>query len=685
IEDLKNKNTESYKIPTLGFDLKVGLKPLIGFVKHPERDKLLEVTTKTGRRVTVTPDHSLFHATKDFKIAPIECRNLKKGDSIVIPASVPAGFNDIDYLNVLEILPEFRLENFESDTKISGVTSGDIYNYFRTAPNQQINIPISSFKSLIQESEIEPDIISLKVTRGTGISIPAIIPVNEDFCKFMGYYVSEGYYNLSEGKGGYVILTNSSQNILEDMINLSENLFDLVPKTRKVYGARESTQIRLSSSALATLIKKLECGRTCTEKRVPSLIFGLSRPKIAAFLRTLFSGDGCFTASEKSGNCIKYSSTSKKLIEDVAYLLLVFNIVGTIRHRKAKNPNANDIWSVEFKDREMVEKFLREIGFEQKKPDMIIRSWQHTKSNNIKFSKEELRKHLIKYPRKYRHLFRFEKCSKRYLRQVASDPRCKVSEQFKAFANGEFFLDEIKEIQEINLEKPVPVYDLSIEPSQNFIGGFGGILLHNTEAIALYEAMRIGALANLVAGTIHGESAYGVFDRVVNDLGVPPTSFKATDLVLVCNMIRSPDGLRSYRRVVEMTEIRKHWSSDPVKEGGFVNLMEYSAREDMLKPTKTLLTGESEIINDISSLVRDWRGNWNSIWENINLRQKILQTIVNYSNAYKRPDILEAPTVIASNSMFHIASADVKEETGEMDSVLVYERWHDWLEKNLKQ
>ncbi|MBI2172906.1 MAG: type II/IV secretion system ATPase subunit [Candidatus Aenigmarchaeota archaeon] len=209
--------------------------------------------------------------------------------------------------------------------------------------------------------------------------------------------------------------------------------------------------------------------------------------------------------------------------------------------------------------------------------------------------------------------------------------------------------------------------------------------VRSREAIALYEAMRIGALANLVAGTIHGESAYGVFDRVVNDLGVPPTSFKATDIVVVNNMIRSPDGLHSFRRTVELTEIRKHWSSDPVKEGGFVNLLEYSAKEDKLKPTKTLLTGESEIINDIMSRVREWRGNWDAVWENITMRQKILQSLVDYSDAYKRPDIMEAPSVIESNSMFHIASADIKEETGSIDNKLVYERWHDWLEKKVRQ
>jgi len=62
--------------------------------------------------------------------------------------------------------------------------------------------------------------------------------------------------------------------------------------------------------------------------------------------------------------------------------------------------------------------------------------------------------------------------------------------------------------------------------------------VRSEEAKALYEAMRVGALANVVAGTIHGASPYGVFDRVVNDLGVPATSFKATDIIAVCNPIK---------------------------------------------------------------------------------------------------------------------------------------------------
>ncbi len=205
--------------------------------------------------------------------------------------------------------------------------------------------------------------------------------------------------------------------------------------------------------------------------------------------------------------------------------------------------------------------------------------------------------------------------------------------------------------------------------------------VRSTEALALYEAMRIGALANLVAGTIHGESAYGVFDRVVNDLGVPPTSFKATDIVLVCNSLKTPDGLKAFRRIVELTEVRKHWKSDPVEEGGFVNLLEYSAKDDKLKPTKTLLTGESVVLNDISRRITEWKGRWDVVWDNINLRAKILQALVDYSA--KNDHIIEAPFVIESNSQFHLISADVREEMGSIDSSIVYDRWLKWLKGRL--
>ncbi|HLE07560.1 MAG TPA: type II/IV secretion system ATPase subunit [archaeon] len=208
--------------------------------------------------------------------------------------------------------------------------------------------------------------------------------------------------------------------------------------------------------------------------------------------------------------------------------------------------------------------------------------------------------------------------------------------------------------------------------------------IRSTEAKALFEAMRVGALANIVAGTIHGESAYGVFDRVVNDLNVPATSFKATDLVVVANKIRSSDGLRSMRRVVEVTEVRKHWQKDPVEEHGFVNLLEYSSKEDTLKPTDVFLNGESIILNEIARRVPGWAGRWDAVWDNINLRAKILKTIVDIANQTGKKDLLEAETIVASNQQFNLISEKIRKEVGEVVPDRVYSEWSDWFKKIAK-
>ncbi len=209
--------------------------------------------------------------------------------------------------------------------------------------------------------------------------------------------------------------------------------------------------------------------------------------------------------------------------------------------------------------------------------------------------------------------------------------------------------------------------------------------VRSTEARALYESMRIGALANIVAGTIHGDSPYGVFDRVVNDLQVPKTSFKATDIVIVANPIRSPDGIHRWRRVTQITEVRKQWENDPLLEGGFVDLMKYDPKEDKLLPSDDLLNGESDILKAIAGNVKEWAGNWDAIWDNILLRAKIKETIVKYSDKHNNPDLLEADFVILSNDEFHKISDRVAEKTGTLDSKKIFFEWEEWLKRTIKK
>jgi len=209
--------------------------------------------------------------------------------------------------------------------------------------------------------------------------------------------------------------------------------------------------------------------------------------------------------------------------------------------------------------------------------------------------------------------------------------------------------------------------------------------VRSTEALALYEAMRIGAMANTVAGTIHGDSPFGVFDRVVNDLKVPRTSFKATDIVLVCNPIRSPDGLHRFRRMTQITEVRKQWEKDPMMENGFVDMMKYDATADELIPTDELITGNSDILKLIASNVKEWAGNWDAVWDNVLLRTKTKETLVKYSDDEGMPELLEADFVISANDQFHKISEQVREEASFLDSEKIFLRWDNWLKKTIRK
>ncbi len=209
--------------------------------------------------------------------------------------------------------------------------------------------------------------------------------------------------------------------------------------------------------------------------------------------------------------------------------------------------------------------------------------------------------------------------------------------------------------------------------------------VRSVEARALYEAMRVGALANVVAGTIHGASPYGVFDRVVNDLGVPRTSFKATDIIVVANPIKSSDGLKSFKRVLQIAEVRKHWQQDPQEEGGFADLMVYDGKLDRLVPSQALLHGESDVLKAIAGNVKEWAGNWDALWENIQLRARIKERLVELSKTTGMRELLEADFVVRSNDAFHLLSEQVVEETGGLDTQRIYSLWNAWLEHETKR
>jgi intein/homing endonuclease len=703
---------------------KIRLADVSSFIRHKTKKDMFEITTRTGRKIKVTGDHSLFHLDKEGKVAPVKCCSLKIDDYLAVPRYLPFENSHAEAVDILDFIDK------DDDVYIQG---DSVRNFVR---NNRSAIRRFGSKSNLQHWS--RGILPLKIARKIGgselekgvkikfgknsKSMPRIIPLNKNILEFFGLWLADGCYDKNE-----VIISvvdDDSRNVVRSVAAELEI---------KITMHTDGISLILHSGTLKRMMKCLGFDGNAYTKHIPEWTFGLSKEQTAHFLRGVFSGDGYITNSE-----VAISLASKDIIKGIQSMLLTFGIISRI-NRMGKDMT----YSCRISQLDSIRKFIP-IGFLQQNRIQKL-SWMcrktstHDSTDVVPLSKD-IKSEIHKLHENFNYhdyVVRDNNIGRNKLLSITKAMNVSaLAENLCFLAESDIFWDQIREIRRTENSEEW-VYDFSVPECENFV--CENIIAHNTlelpfdqlrdlgynierlksrsvithvetelpaeealrtalrlgdsalivgeirskEALALYEAMRIGALANMVAGTIHGDSAYGVFDRVVNDLGVTPTSFKATDIVLVANMLRSPEGLRAFRRVVEITEVRKHWKHDPAEESGFVNLFEYSAREDALKPSKTLLMGESQVLNDISMRIREWKGNWNAVWNNIRLRARILQSIVDYSLIKNRPDILEADFVVASNSMFHVISSEVKEETGEFDNDEIFERWNNWMKRQV--
>lgn len=165
------------------------------------------------------------------------------------------------------------------------------------------------------------------------------------------------------------------------------------------------------------------------------------------------------------------------------------------------------------------------------------------------------------------------------------------------------------------------------------------------EAKALFEAMRIGAAGNVVMGTVHGSSAYDVWDRIVNDLKVPSTSFKAADIIINCAPMREGENLKRNRRILGITEVLKYWVSDPHAEKGFLELMHYNRSKDRLELSKNIRKSPA-----IKSIISKKGITIGDAMRSIKTRAKIKEAIVKASK--KNPALLNIKFAMFSVNKF---------------------------------
>lgn len=234
-------------------------------------------------------------------------------------------------------------------------------------------------------------------------------------------------------------------------------------------------------------------------------------------------------------------------------------------------------------------------------------------------------------------------------------------------------------VQGLNSQSAIMKYGVEIEPTVALraslrLGSSSLIMgeVRGPEVAALYEAMQVGAAGNSVIGTIHGSSTDAVYERIVNTLGVPPASFKATDAVIVCANTRIAGSMTMKRRVMQVAEVNEKWEDDSGKV--FSDILSYSALDDCLKPSDIMDRGQSALIAKIAD---KWGISMDEASHNIRMRAQIKARIAEYGKEDQH--LLEARNVaIANNKFWLLMDREISEPDG-TNYQRVYERWLDWF------
>jgi type II secretory ATPase GspE/PulE/Tfp pilus assembly ATPase PilB-like protein len=142
------------------------------------------------------------------------------------------------------------------------------------------------------------------------------------------------------------------------------------------------------------------------------------------------------------------------------------------------------------------------------------------------------------------------------------------------------------------------------------------------EAQTLYHSMRTGKAGSSVLGTIHGDSAKSVYERVVHDIGIPREAFAATDIVLTMELSRPRGSQRQIRRLVEVVEYAKE------KGHGEFNVL---LQND---PTTGSLSMLSKIQSEtILRIANSWNMTYQEAIDNILARAELKKALVEASRS----------------------------------------------------
>ncbi len=424
-------------VPSLNKNEKIEWKKILACSRHKSPKKLLQINTRSGRKIQATDAHS-FVIRNNNKIVPIAGKNLQPGDRIPV------------------------VKKLEENC----ISSLDLGNY----------LDIDNMDYAFQQNDLIYPYPSKK-------PLPKDIKLDSFLGWFVGAYLAEG-----NSTKYYTSISNTDklfQSKIREFAKKHGFTFNEYDNER---GFSLGHDIRINSSLLSCFMKR-SCGTGAANKKVPDFSYSAEIDFVCALLRGYFDGDGNISLDRKS---IRASSSSKELIDGIALLLNRLGIFSS----KCKNKKG---YSLQISYR-YAPLFLQKIGLDNKsKKEKLEKLSKFVSLKNKSYDITDMIPGFGKifyeiadklgFPKRLvnnftkrqrigrttlsRYIEKFEKLSAE--KNIDIDKEIKT---LKKMLNADVVWDEIKDISYVDINDEY-VYDLSVDGLETFTT-FDGVITHNT-------------------------------------------------------------------------------------------------------------------------------------------------------------------------------------------------------------
>ena len=286
--------------------------------RHPPINKdgshtLVEVTTDSGRKVTVTKGKSLL-VEREGKLVEIDGDKVAVGDRVPVVRQLPAAEHQ-DTLNLHTVFGEAEVAFTNTVIEAAEAAKhGKDWCGFKDRSCYNSNL---LQRAIGRPALLEPDKV---IRKHCNHFLPMRIPLDRDFGFFVGAYLAEGcvtahQVHISNVNPGY----RAAARVWPDRHGIHSHVTH-EKHQRKNNGTSISTMFH---SAILVDLMRRTCGKLSAGKRVPGFAFAAPDEFVRGLLDAYISGDGSIS---KKQSYMYACSRSQKLRDGIALLMTRFGI-----------------------------------------------------------------------------------------------------------------------------------------------------------------------------------------------------------------------------------------------------------------------------------------------------------------------------------------------------------------------